>query len=75
MSKQVTKSHVRDAVHMYLVNWGATLTESLLETLTIRLKYLYENWNTLHVDSSRSPFEVRCTPPRSYYRPPGSSLN
>jgi hypothetical protein len=26
MSKQVTKSHVRDAVHMYLVNWGAMLT-------------------------------------------------
>jgi hypothetical protein len=25
-SKQVTKSHVRDAVHMYLVNWGAMLT-------------------------------------------------
>ena len=27
MSKQVTKSHVRDAVHMYLVNWGAMLTD------------------------------------------------
>jgi hypothetical protein len=26
MSKQVTRSHVRDAVHMYLVNWGAMLT-------------------------------------------------
>jgi hypothetical protein len=26
MSKQVTKSHARDAVHMYLVNWGAMLT-------------------------------------------------
>jgi hypothetical protein len=26
MSKQVTQSHVRDAVHMYLVNWGAMLT-------------------------------------------------
>ena len=26
MSKQVKKSHVRDAVHMYLVNWGAMLT-------------------------------------------------
>jgi hypothetical protein len=28
MSKQVTKSHVRDAVHMYSVNWGAGLTEN-----------------------------------------------
>jgi hypothetical protein len=27
MSKQVTKSHVRDAVHMYPVNWGAGLTK------------------------------------------------
>jgi hypothetical protein len=27
MSKQVTKSHVRVAVHMYLVNWGVMLTE------------------------------------------------
>jgi hypothetical protein len=26
MSKQVAKGHVRDAVHMYLVNWGAELT-------------------------------------------------
>ena len=26
MSKQVTKSHVRDAVHMHNVNWGARLT-------------------------------------------------
>jgi hypothetical protein len=26
MSKQVTKCHVRDAVHMYPVNWGAGLT-------------------------------------------------
>jgi hypothetical protein len=30
MSKQVTKSHVRDTVHMYLVNWGAMLTRSHL---------------------------------------------
>ena len=29
MSKHVKKSHVRDAVHMYLVNWGAMLTETL----------------------------------------------
>jgi hypothetical protein len=28
MSKQVTKSHLRDAVHMYLVNWGAMLTSN-----------------------------------------------
>jgi hypothetical protein len=28
MSKQVTKSHVRDAVHMYSVNRGAGLTDS-----------------------------------------------
>jgi hypothetical protein len=26
MSKQVKKSHVRDAVHMYTVNCGARLT-------------------------------------------------
>jgi hypothetical protein len=26
MSKQVTKSHVRDTFHMYRVNWGAMLT-------------------------------------------------
>ena len=26
ISKQVTKSHVKDTVHMYLVNWGAMLT-------------------------------------------------
>ena len=29
MSKQVTKSHVKDTVHMYLVNWGAMLTHPL----------------------------------------------
>jgi hypothetical protein len=32
MSKLVTKSHVRDAVHMYLVKWGAMLTRSLLHS-------------------------------------------
>jgi hypothetical protein len=31
MSKQVTQSHVRDAVHMYLVNWSAMLTLSIYE--------------------------------------------
>jgi hypothetical protein len=29
MSKQMTKRHVRDAVHMYLVNWGAMLTKGM----------------------------------------------
>ena len=29
ISKHVTKSHVRDTVHMYLVNWGAILTEGM----------------------------------------------
>jgi hypothetical protein len=30
MSKQVTKIHVRDAVHVYLVNWGAMLTSGII---------------------------------------------
>jgi hypothetical protein len=30
MSKQVTKTHVRDAVHMYLVNLSAMLTYCIL---------------------------------------------
>ena len=33
MIKHVTKSHVRDAVHIYLVNWGAMLTEGLAEVM------------------------------------------
>jgi hypothetical protein len=33
MSKQVMKSHVRDAVHMYLMNWGAMLTSGPIEKM------------------------------------------
>jgi hypothetical protein len=44
MSKQVTKGHVRDAVHMYLVNRGAGLTKNTEKdpaevTYTVRLMY------------------------------------
>jgi hypothetical protein len=37
MSKQVTKSHVRDTVHMYLVNWGAMLTLDRLQDKVIKI--------------------------------------
>jgi hypothetical protein len=60
MSKQVTKSHVRGAVHMYLVNWGAMLTVYIAEEGMCDIGRLLRQQRVIKGSSALSRAAARC---------------